>query len=377
MQIAYVCVDPGIPVFGTKGASVHVQEVIRQLRALGHEVKVYAVRVGHDVPADLADLDVERFAIKVKDPAAREEAQKQASRDIVAAIDKDGADFIYERYSLFSTVIADADLPAILEVNAPLIEEQATHRVLVDPEYPHEALCRQVESAAATICVSEHVKAWVDAHVAGGNVHVLANGVNVERIMPQPEQDGVPVVTFVGTLKPWHGTHDLLAAKALAATEWQLRIIGDGPEREPLEKQAAAYGIEVDFRGAIAPADMPQHLAGSAVGVAPYPKPEREEDHYFSPLKVYEYLAAGLPVVATNVGQVPAGLAECGILVGGSDPAELAAAIDTFVANRPLRQRAGTRARALAVESHSWASVVHRSLELAGITVPAQVSGRA
>jgi len=64
---------------------------------------------------------------------------------------------------------------------------------------------------------------------------------------------GDPVVTFVGTLKPWHGVTDLLAAAALAKRPWKLRIIGDGPERATLEEQAAGLGIEVDFRGAVAP----------------------------------------------------------------------------------------------------------------------------
>ena len=55
MRVAYVCIDPGVPVFGTKGASVHIQEVVRELRARGHEVVVYATRRGSQVPADLAE----------------------------------------------------------------------------------------------------------------------------------------------------------------------------------------------------------------------------------------------------------------------------------------------------------------------------------
>nr|WP_031283401.1 hypothetical protein [Kocuria sp. UCD-OTCP] len=58
MRLAYVCADPGVPVFGTKGASVHVQEILRAWRARGAEVRLYATRVGDDVPADLADVPV-------------------------------------------------------------------------------------------------------------------------------------------------------------------------------------------------------------------------------------------------------------------------------------------------------------------------------
>src|SRR5699024_4344658 len=57
MRIAYTLLDPGIGVFGTKGAAVHVQEVIRALRADGHQVTVFCTRTNDDVPADLADLE--------------------------------------------------------------------------------------------------------------------------------------------------------------------------------------------------------------------------------------------------------------------------------------------------------------------------------
>lgn len=380
MRIAYICVDPGIPIFGTKGASVHVQEVIRELRKAGHDVHVYATRVGTDVPADLQDIPVTRFKLGTKEPEARENAQIQASADIVAALTDDGAEFVYERYSLFSTALADSGLPGILEVNAPLIDEQRTHRVLINDLAAQRALQVQVRAARAVICVSEAAANWVRASVPNtDNVHAIANGVNTDRIRPQPETPGVPVVTFVGTLKPWHGTEYLIRAAAHAQQQWRLRIIGDGPEREHLEFLARGLGLEVDFCGAVPPEDMSAQLAGSAVGVAPYPAPKTNDAHYFSPLKVYEYLAAGLPVVATRVGQVPGALGgvvkqedsdhlevrEAGVIVEGSSPEALAQAIDYLVTDAHLRATTGARARELAVSQHSWAGVVSQMWELA------------
>ena len=63
MRIAYICCDPGIPVFGTKGASVHIQEVVRELRFIGHEVALYAVRSGKHIPDDLTDLELHLEAV--------------------------------------------------------------------------------------------------------------------------------------------------------------------------------------------------------------------------------------------------------------------------------------------------------------------------
>lgn len=367
MKIAYVCVDPGIPVFGTKGASVHIQEVVRELIARGHDVRVFAVRVGKQVPADLTDLPISVYTLDTKDPAEREIAQQQASARMVQDIRDWGADFIYERYSLFSTVLADSTLPGVLEVNAPLIDEQKQHRVLVREDDAAAALDRQVRAASAVIAVSDQVRDWVTASVPGSTAHTVANGVSVKRIQPSPEAPGAPVVTFVGTLKPWHGVADLLRAAALAQQPWTLRILGDGPERENLEALARDLNLDVDFAGALAPEDMPASIAGSAIGVAPYPAPEESADHYFSPLKVYEYLAAGLPVIATSIGQIPAIIEGAGTLVPGSDAAALARAIDDLAADPALRATYSARARELAVTHHSWEQVVTRILELAGV----------
>lgn len=383
MRIAYICCDPGIPVFGTKGASVHIQEVVRELRAAGHEVVLYALRSGEHVPADLADLELHLEAVAEVAPAEREQAQVRAAQRIASRVIADGADLVYERYSLFSTALADitaaTEVPGVLEVNAPLIDEQRRHRSLVDASGAEQALRRQVGAAQVTVCVSDPVADWVrrrtadvpDAEAVAARVHTVPNGVSVRRIQPQPADPERVVVTFVGTLKPWHGVADLITAAALARQRWSLRIIGDGPEMETLRAQAERLGVEADFRGAVAPEEIPTHMAGSAIGVAPYPDLGGLEQQYFSPMKVLEYLAAGLAVVASDVGQIPQLLEEGsqrhGVLVAPSDPTALAAALDDLAASPQRRARMGRHGRLLAEERHSWNRVVTRILGLAGV----------
>ena len=367
MHIAYVCLDPGIPVFGTKGASVHIQEVVREYRRRGHDVTVYATRRGSDVPDDLAELRIVDVPITTRDEEERERAQQAASASVSDMVRAGGYDLVYERYSLFSTVIAECGVPGILEVNAPLIDDQRTHRVLVDEQAADAALQEQVQAALATICVSDPVRDWVIARTEGTRVFTVPNGVNVHRITPQPESPGAPVVTFVGTLKPWHGVDVLLRARAQAHKDWQLRIIGDGPMRAELDDLARSLGIDVDFRGAVAPDVIPQHMAGTAIGVAPYPAMDTDSDQYFSPLKVYEYMAAGLPVVASRVGQLPEIMGESAYLVPPSDPEELAEALDALVANPVERARVGSDNRRQAEREHSWTGTVDHILAHAGV----------
>ncbi|WP_109473757.1 glycosyltransferase family 4 protein [Ornithinimicrobium cavernae] len=385
-RVAYLSADPGVPAFGTKGASVHVQEIIRAFRDRGAEVGLYTARTDDHVPADLADVPVvhvpvdgsaeqrraDRSLPREERTARREHRQVAAAHELAARAIADGADLAYERYSLFSTALAEVcstlGVPGVLEVNAPLIDEQATHRDLVDTEGALRALRTQVAAASVVACVSEPVAAWVRGHCpdAADRIRVTPNGVNTTRIAPSAAAPvGDPVVLFVGTLKPWHGVEVLLEAAAVARERWQVRIVGDGPQGQALAEQAERLGVPVDFRGAVAPGDIPAALAGASIAVAPYPVLDGGADQYFSPLKIYEYAAAGLPVVASRVGQVPTIVrdGENGLLVEPSDATSLAAAIDTLVAD-PERARAlGRAGRAMVETGHSWERVLEQILD--------------
>lgn len=376
MRVAYVCLDPGIPVFGTKGASVHIQAMVRELLKLGHQVEIHACRIGDAVPGDLTDVPVQVVPVVGTDPAQREAAQVEASQIVAHRLMENPPDLVYERYSLFSTVLAQVNsvtgCPGVLEVNSPLITEQLDHRTLVDVAGAHVALRTQVDAAASVVCVSDQVSDWVRGVTGCTRVHTISNGVDPARFFPHPEDPSTAVVTFIGTLKPWHGVHDLVRAAACARTDWQLRIIGDGPCRAELQELADGLGIDADFRGAVAPWEVPGHLAGSAVAVAPYPDLGGEQNQYFSPLKVFEYLAAGLPVVGTRVGQLPELLDGVGLLVNPSDPSGLAAAIDELVLDPGRRARMGEQARSRAVQEHGWDRVAARILGTVGVSDGAQ-----
>ncbi|MFT3877372.1 MAG: glycosyltransferase [Propioniciclava sp.] len=376
MRIAYVLLDPGIGVFGTKGASVHVQEMIRAMRAAGQQVTVFCTRADDQVPADLADLDVRRIRLPRTDAAGREAAIAEASARIAALIDDEGFDGVYERYSLFSRTLAlvAGGLPCVLEVNAPLISEQAAHRVLVNAADAEDATTAQFAAATVIACVSPAVADWVAGYgIPRERVLVVPNGVNTDRFRVGPslrsdqnedavepgqapapavgEQAGRVRAGFVGTLKPWHGTEVLVRALA-HAPQVELVICGTGPQEDALRALAAERGVaeRVRFLGAVAPESVPSVLAGLDLAVAPYPP----GDHYFSPLKVYEYLAAGLPVVASAIGSLLGLLAECGVLVPPGDEDALGAALAALAADPARRRALGEAGRRIAVAEHDW-----------------------
>ena len=137
MRIAYICADPGIPVCGQKGCSIHVQEVIRSLRHQGAQVELFAARCDNPPPEDLADLIVHRLPpIPKLERAVREQVALSINDDLHRELEQAGPfDLIYERYSLWSysamELAQKINIPGILEVNAPLIEEQAKYRGII------------------------------------------------------------------------------------------------------------------------------------------------------------------------------------------------------------------------------------------------------
>ncbi|WP_159500663.1 glycosyltransferase family 4 protein [Microbacterium sp. 18062] len=365
MRVAYLCADPGIPVFGTKGASVHVQEIVRAFLARGDGVTVYCVRRGSDVPDDLSEVPVVEMRVRADTPAGREERIAQVSRDLADRAAADGCDLVYERFSLFSraggAVARATGARSILEVNAPLVEEQREHRVLVDEAGAVAAARDALRGADVVACVSEPVARWARGNGAA-NVVVAPNGVDTDRICPAAPAFGGPLrVGFVGTLKPWHGVETLIDAMGLVEERHgggaRLVIVGDGPEAASLRRRALDRSVEVEFTGAVAPSTIPSRLSGLDVGVAPYPA---AGDDYFSPLKVFEYLAAGLPVVASRVGQIP-GIVEhgvTGLLVAPGSPEALAEALASL-RDAPVALRAmAAAAREAAVARHDWSRVL-------------------
>lgn len=379
MRVAYVCGDPGIPVFGTKGASVHVQEVIRALLQAGHEVELFCRRTGGDASGDLATPRLRVHVLPVpraESARARERALMQLEPETARALEAAHAaapfDLVYERYALFATAgtgfAREAGVPSVLEVNAPLPREQAEHRELVHADAADAVARRVISDASVVVCVSHPVASWALEQAPNARVVVEPNGVNADRFAWEARDgDGPFTVGFVGTLKPWHGTETLIDAFAQLAgarLDARLVIIGDGPQREALEARAAERGIagRTLFTGAIAPSEVPRWLRMIDVAAAPYPA---TGDPYFSPLKVLEYLAAGAVVVASRVGQLPELIdhGRTGVLVAPSDTDALASALFLLAEDPALRRELAEAGRDEIERTRTWRHVVDRTLE--------------
>jgi glycosyltransferase involved in cell wall biosynthesis len=381
MRLAYVCTDQGVPVFGRKGCSVHVQEVVRAFGRLGARVELFTPRAEGEPPPGLEAVPMHRLPAAGKgDAAARERAALAANDALRDALGRAGPfDLVYERYALWGFAGMEharaAGVPGLLEVNAPLIEEQAEHRTLVDRRGAEEVARRAFRAAMALVAVSAEVVSYLEGYPeARGRVHVVPNGVNPERFRPRaprPGDAGTFVVGFVGSLKPWHGLPTLVEAFSLLHRrhrDTRLLVVGDGPERARLLGDLARRELcgAATLTGAVPPAEVARLLAGVDAAVAPYPKLGR---FYFSPLKVYEYMAAGAAVVASRVGQLVE-LIEHGVnglLCPPGDAGALAAALEELKEDPGLGERLSGEARATVLRGHTWEAVAERILRLAEV----------
>ena len=343
--------------------------------------------MGGEVPPELSKIEIHEFPDLPNDSQQKRAAAAIAANESVEKLLESAGDFdlVYERYSLWSKAgMAFArkhQCVGILEVNAPLIEEQKIHR-----ELPLEAEAQEIAKfvfshADAMVAVSPGVKDYLETFSgAKGRVHVIANGVDLARFASAANQNAVkfqqqdntastPVLGFLGTLKPWHGVSGLVQAWALLRKEGynvNLLIVGDGPQHATLSEEIAQQGLSdfVHFTGSVAPEQVPEWLARMDIATAPYPNQDR---FYFSPLKIYEYMAAGLPIIATKVGHLSSIIENGynGILAEADNPQNMAEAIAYLLDNLPEAKRLGTNARLTAEQNHSWLSVVDRILQIA------------
>jgi glycosyltransferase involved in cell wall biosynthesis len=391
VRISYLSADFGVPPLGTKGASVHVRGLVSGLAAEGHEVLLLCPQAGSGggelvAAAALRELPLEGPIFSAVEALREEEigAGGRLSKDLrnllynawlpgraAALLGEFGPDFIYERYSLFGTagleLAASLRVPLILEVNAPLVEEQAQQRGLSLPVTARRAQRLVVGGADHVVVVSPWLRSYVVGEgAAPTRVTVIPNAADPDLFAPRSGAalrrrlgwEGMFVAGFVGSMKSWHGLPTLLEALRLLGAPRQafrLLLVGDGPDLRDLQALAQRMGLAecIHATGAVPYREVAGWMAAMDAGVAPY---AASAEGYFSPVKLFEYMAAGLPVVAARLGATESVIDEGrnGWLYPPGDEALLARRLEYLAAHRAEARRAGEAARRQVLERHTW-----------------------
>lgn len=386
-RVLYIRPLVGVPT-SVGGAITHTHGVIRAMRELGLEVD--AITTDESI-ADTARRDPSPACEWRTVPVPR------AFRALPASVGLGGdmalaatglrsaraADLIYQRHARFSVVGALLARAS----GAPLVLEYNGSEAFFEGAYDATPFARQLElcetailATAAVIVVTSEVDRdnLVERGLPAERVVLNPNGVDAERFDrgggPEVRRrlglsDGDPLLGFVGSYGPWHGTLALADAFVAVAAEdprARLLLVGDGPERPDVLERLRRAGVldRAIVTGKLAPADVPAHLDACDVLVSPHIPMPGGVEFFGSPTKLFEYMAAGRAIVASRLGQIGDVLdhERSALLVTPADVDELAAAIRRLIGDPALRERLGAEARRDAVELHSWRANVERTL---------------
>lgn len=144
-------------------------------------------------------------------------------------------------------------------------------------------------------------------------------------------------------------------------------IAGDGPLRPKLQQELAKRNLasRVTFTGSLPHEEIPAVIRQFDVAVAPYPPPQHA--FYFSPLKLFEYMACGVPVVAPNLGQIAEVMrhGETGLLYRSGDLEGLAECCHQLLENGALRRHVGKAGADQVAAQFTWDHNARRTVEVA------------
>jgi glycosyltransferase involved in cell wall biosynthesis len=365
MRILYAAIDQTVP--GTTGGSIHVAAVAEGLVRLGHDVHVAAMEGDGPFPGGAVTWHHERPPLDV-----RQLRWLRAGR-LTALARRLQPDVVIERYYNFGgeglRAARRVGAAAVLEVNAPVVDHPGSLKRTIDRALVGEPMRRwrewQCRHADLIVVPSAQiVPAWVP------RVRILEVewGADTDRFrpgargpVPFERAGGETVAVFAGAFRAWHGAIHLVEAMDRlwnrGRRDIRAVLIGDGPELKRVGR-AAARLPSITLTGALPHERLPACLAAADVGVAPFDPaahPPLSLAFYWSPLKVFEYMAAGLPVVAPAIDRLRTLVRHGreGLLYDGPAAEGIA---DALVAlSDPARRAAlGAAARTRAETAFSW-----------------------
>ena len=365
MRVLYAALDQTIP--GTTGGSTHVEAVAAGLQRLGHDV--HALITPGDGPLPQCGVSWH----DVRPPFGRRQLRLLRRRTVLALARRLRPDVIIERYYNFGGegVLAARRVGAVsvLEVNAPVIDHPGSTKRRIDRAMLVEPMRRWREWQCRTAdLIVTPTAAILPDWVPGDRVLELEWGADTRQFRPEvvgpipfDRRDGQVVAVFAGAFRRWHGAIELVHAmgrlRARGARQIDAVLIGSGPEFNRVRRAAA--GLDgVQCVGAVAHEQMPACLSAADIGVAPFDIGAHAPlaiDFFWSPLKIFEYMASGLPVVTPTIDRLSQIVrhGEDGLLYDAAQTGSLDRALERLC-DASLRSSMGASARQRAVERFGW-----------------------
>jgi glycosyltransferase involved in cell wall biosynthesis len=241
-----------------------------------------------------------------------------------------------------------------------------------------QAIRYNLTTASAVVCVSELAKTHLVScwGVPRERIEVFPNAVDVNRFYPRPEErDEVrsrlgagdnPLVVFVGSFFPYQDIRGLLDAYArvwVDCPQARLLLVGEGDQYAEMVKYASSLGLDgsITFTGFLPHSEIPSILSAADIAVAPYARIS-DENFLGSSMKLVEYMASGLAVIASDNGQINDVIKDGvnGLLVPAGDANALAQALIRLIQDPEYCQKLSIQARQDILREYSWDTYISR-----------------
>lgn len=374
MRILFLTLD--VDLSGITGDASHVRELADSLSDIGNTLAL----VGY-IPEDSSGGVP---ALEENDRIFLHVPRRRRSLSILRFCSRVIRDFkpdvIYERRfsaKMGATLSVIHRLPLVIEINGLVDEELETlgktEQARKMSGRTRKTLRKRFFSRAKKIVtVTKGIKTGLHERygIPLEKMVVVHNGANTELFKPMDKdlcrrelnlnKDG-KYLLFVGNLVPWQGVDDVIKAiPSILETipETELLIVGDGPQRNELEKLARTLGLSeaISFTGFVSYDSVPTYMGASEICFAP----KKVLGSGYSPLKLYEYMACGRPVIASRVEGFQLLEEGAGLLFEPGNVEELASKSVELLSDQELMHSMGQRGRKIAEEEYSWKVVAGR-----------------
>lgn len=387
MRIAYVYAD--VPELHKGGPGVHIQESVRALRGLGHDVELFGGAAAEAASgASLAPRRrsalrklVARFGYEPRALLRSLRTTPQAE----AQLRRFQPDAVLARYEAFEI----APLLAARRLGVPLVwEVNGTSREIgwFNPDlflYPGTLALERatLHGGAGIFVVSAELRTSLgDDGIDLRRVAVIPNGADPERFLPLTPDSPLPferisgevVIGFLGSFSRWHDVVTMaLALARVMERHPEVRVVLAGTRWDDMpaavRSALAPHRARLVLPGPVPISDAPRWMASFDIALSLYPQ---LDPFYFSPVKLFEYMASGVAVVATSVGQQAVVIrdGENGCLVPIGEVETIADRMSGLIVDPQLRQRLGRAARATVVGGYTW---MHNAARVAALCAAA------
>jgi glycosyltransferase involved in cell wall biosynthesis len=358
---------------------VHIREIIRAWQREGHHVDIIE-------PDGISVLDEEN---KDDNKSSRQVLYKYISKytpeiifeifeifynfnlnkKLQRALNKNRYNFMYERYALFNWMGAKrakkARIPFILEVNYTSYTPLYRKRSKILKPLAHSVERWIFKNTDGFVVVSTHLKEHlISLGIEEEKIIILTNAADPDRFSPEISGEeirdeynlqGKTIIGFVGGFYPWHGLKLLLDAfESLYKNHKKIALflIGDGPMRPAIEARVSRSGLkeQVSFAGSVPHNKLPRYIATFDIAVMPH------SNEYGSPMKIYEYMAMGKPVLGPRFGPLEDGITHGveGFLFEPGNVEELTLYLERLIKDMDLRRSMGGKGRKRVINKHNW-----------------------